>query len=97
MKEIPNEEFYSLYFKWQESGKNKAAFANSESVPKATFYYWCRKFDTDTAPIASNSSFSIIPMRPVTAVTIARINYPSGDCVELFGTVDVSTVRELLG
>jgi len=38
-----------------------------------------------------------LPMHPVTAGLVARINYPSGVCVELFGTVDVATVRELLG
>jgi hypothetical protein len=97
MKKTTNEAYYSLYCKWQESGKTKAAFANSESIPKATFYYWCRKFDTDTAPKASSSLFSIIPMHPFTAGPVARINYPSGVCVELFGTVDVATVRELLG
>jgi hypothetical protein len=97
MKKIPNEAYYPLYCKWHESGKTKAAFANSESIPKATFYYWCRKFDTDTAPKASPSPFSIIPMFPTTAGLVARINYPSGVCVELFGTLDVATVRELLG
>jgi len=97
MKKTPNEAYYSLYCKWQESGKTKAAFAASEGIPKATFYYWCRKFDTDTIPAAFPSPFSIIPMHPTTASPVARISYPSGICVELFGAVDVGTVRELLG
>jgi hypothetical protein len=80
-----------------KSGINKAAFANSESIPKATFYYCCRKFDTDNAPKASPSPFLIIPMHPIASGPVARINYPSGVCVELFGTVDVATVRKLLG
>ena len=97
MKDTSNEAHYSLFRKWQESGQSKAAFAASAGIPKGTFYYWCKKFDTDSVPTASPSPFSVIPMDPVAAGPVARISYPSGICVELFGTVDVVTVRELVG
>jgi hypothetical protein len=45
MKKATNEAYYSLYCKWQESGQTKAAFAALEGIPKATFHYWCKKFD----------------------------------------------------
>ena len=96
MKKTSNEAYYSLYCKWQESGKTKATFAASVGIPKATFYYWCRKFDTDTVPTSFPSPFSIIPMDHPRASPVARISYPSGICVELFGAVDVVTVRELV-
>jgi hypothetical protein len=97
MKKTSNDEYYSLFFKWQESGQSKAAFATSAGIPKQTFYYWCKKFDTDTVRTASHSPFSIIPTDHIPASPVARISYPSGICVELFGSVDVVTVRELVG
>ena len=97
MKKRTNEVYYVLYCKWQESGQSKAAFAASEGIPKATFYDWCKKFDTDSVTTASPSPFSVIPMDPVMAGPVARISYPCGISVELFGVVDVVTVRELVG
>ena len=96
MKKTTNEEYYSLFCKWQESGQSKATFAASEGISKATFYYWCKKFETDSLPTASPSPFSIIPTDHITAGPVAKISYPSGICVELFGAVDVVTVRELV-
>ena len=97
MKKTSNEAYYSLFCKWQESGQSKASFAATVGIPKATFYYWCKKFDTDSVTTASPSPFSIIPMDHITASPVARISYPSGISVELFGVVDVVTVRELVG
>lgn len=97
MKKINNEAYFSLFCKWQESGQSKATFAAAAGIPKQTFYYWCKKFETDSVSSTTPSPFSIIPMDHITASPVARINYPSGICVELFGAVDVATVRELVG
>lgn len=97
MKKTSNDAYYSLFCKWQESGQSKAAFAETAGIPKQTFYYWCKKFDTDSVTSASPSPFSIIPMDPLAASPVVRISYPSGILVELFGAVDVITVRELVG
>lgn len=97
MKKTNNEAYYSPFCKWQESGQSKASFAASEGIPKATLYYWCKKFDADSVPPISPSPFSVIPMDPITAGPVARISYPSGIGVELFGAVDVVTLRELVG
>lgn len=97
MKKTSNEAYYSLFCTWQESGQSKACFAAAAGIPKQTFYYWCKKFDTDSATSASPSPFSIIPTAHITASPVARISYPSGISVELFGVVDVVTVRELVG
>jgi hypothetical protein len=97
MKNLSKEEYSSLYCKWQESGQSKASFAATAGIPKATFYYWCKKFDTDSVTSASPSPFSIIPMDYISASPVVRISYPSGILVELFGAVDVITVRELVG
>jgi hypothetical protein len=97
MKNVSNEEYYSLFCKWRESGQSKASFAATAGIPKQTFYYWCKKFDTDSVTSASLSPFSIIPMDQITASPVVRISYPSGILVELFGAVDLSIVRELVG
>ncbi|GGZ41863.1 hypothetical protein GCM10007049_38830 [Echinicola pacifica] len=97
MRKKSKQVYYSLFCKWQESGQRKATFAAAEGIPKQTFYYWCKKFDTDSAPSTSPPPFSIIPMDHIAASPVARISYPSGICVELFGAVDVATVRELVG
>lgn len=98
MKKTSNEADYSLFCKWQESGLSKASFAASERIPKAAFYYWCGKFNTDPVRSASPARFSMIPMEPHgNPIPAVRISFPSGVCVELFGKVDVSTVRGLAG
>lgn len=98
MKKISNEAYYSLFCKWRESGQSKAAFALSEGIARPTFYYWCKKFDTEASPVASPSRFSLITVdSPGSANPVARIRYPSGICVELFGSLDAATVRELVG
>ncbi|MEB2784821.1 IS66 family insertion sequence element accessory protein TnpA [Algoriphagus persicinus] len=75
MKKTTNEDYYSLYYKWQESGQSKAFFAASEGIPKATFYYWCKKFGTDSALAASSSQFSMIPMDSHSSTApVARIS-----------------------
>ena len=98
MKKTTTEQYYSLFCKWQESGKSKAAFAESEGIPKQTFYYWCKKFDGDDVPTASSSPISLLAIdSPGGASPVVRIRYPSGVCVELFGAMDAVTVRELVG
>lgn len=97
MKKLSNEAYYSLFCKWQESGQSKASFAASEGISKATFYYWCGKFNADAVRSASPPPFTMIPMDShCSAVPVARIGYPSGICVELFGKVDASTICELV-
>lgn len=76
---------------------SKAAFAEREGIPKVSFYYWCKKFETKTDSRESVSGFSKIELAEATCqVTVAKINYPSGVSVELFGSFDTDRIKALL-
>ncbi|MCH7405285.1 IS66 family insertion sequence element accessory protein TnpA, partial [Belliella aquatica] len=60
MKKISNDEYYKLFTKWQESGLSKAAFASEAGISRASFYYWCRKFEEETIDYADSSGFSLV-------------------------------------
>ena len=97
MKKTSNEDYYyTLFCQWQESGKSKASFAASAGVPKQTFYYWCRKFSSDPVVSDSPSGFSIIPTDSFPVNPVAKISYPSGISVELFGSVDPDWIKALV-
>lgn len=98
MKKTRIESYYELFFRWQRSGLSKAAFADREGIPKVSFYYWAKKFETTkTDSQDSKSGFSRIELAETTSqVAVARINYPSGISVELFGSVDTDRIKALL-
>jgi hypothetical protein len=97
MKKISNEVYYDLFGKWQGSGLSKAVFAAREGVPKVSFYYWCKKFDSKPEPLEHRSGFTRIGLSPATSPSaVAMISYPSGVSLELFGQLDTDAIKALL-
>lgn len=97
MKKTSIETYYELFYRWQRSGLSKAAFAHSEGISKVSFYYWAKKFETKTDSSGSQTGFSRIELAEVPAqIAVAKINYPSGISVELFGPLDPDRIKALL-
>jgi len=98
MKKTSSEAYHDLFCKWQGSGMSKAAFADREGIPKVSFYYWCKKFDLKPDTMERRTDFTRIDLsQTASSSAVAKINYPNGVCVELFGAMDAVTVRELVG
>ena len=97
MKKTSIEIYYELFYRWQNSGLSKAAFADREGISKASFYSWSKKFETKADSQDSQSGFSRIELAEATfQPAVARINYPSGVSVELFGPLDPDRIKALL-
>ncbi len=97
MKRISNDEYYSLFCKWQASGINKAAFALEEGISRTTFYYWCKKFEGNEAVASDSSGFSLLTSGSgIQKEPVMRINYPSGVSVDFFERVAPDTIKRLL-
>ncbi|MDO8965066.1 hypothetical protein [Algoriphagus sp.] len=97
MKKTSIETYYELFYRWQRSGLSKSAFAHREGISKVSFYYWAKKFETKTDSPGSQAGFSRIELAESTSqVAVARINYPNGISVELFGSVDPERIKALL-
>lgn len=89
--------YYELFYRWQRSGLSKAAFSDREGISKVSFYSWCKKFETKNDSQDSQSGFSRIELAESTSqAAVARINYPSGISVELFGSLDPDRIKALL-
>lgn len=97
MKKTSIETYYELFYRWQRSGLSKAAFADSEGISKVSFYYWTKKFETKTDSPGSQTGFSRIELTEATSqIAVAKINYPSGISLELFGPLDPDRIKALL-
>lgn len=97
MKKTSIETYYELFYRWQRSGLSKAAFADREGISKVSFYSWCKKFETKTDSQDASTGFTRIELAEATSqVAVARINYPSGISVELFGPLDPDRIKALL-
>ena len=97
MKKRSIETYYELFYRWQRSGLSKAAFADREGISKVSFYSWCKKFETKTDSQDASTGFTRIELAEATSqVAVARINYPSGISVELFGPLDPDRIKALL-
>jgi hypothetical protein len=97
MKKTSIETYYELFYRWQRSGLSKAAFADREGISKVSFYSWCRKFETKTDSQDASTGFTRIELAesgPQSAV--AKISYPSGVSVELFGSFDPDWIKALV-
>lgn len=97
MKKRSIETYYELFYRWQRSGLSKAAFADRAGISKVSFYTWCKKFETKTDPQDASTGFTRIELAesgPQSAV--AKISYPSGVSVELFGSFDPDWIKALV-
>ena len=87
---------YVLYQSWKDSGKSKAEFAKENGLVPTTFYYWANKFRKKHAE-GIPSGFNLLNITPAGGQgASARISYPSGITVELFGTPDRDLIRSLI-
>lgn len=97
MKKTSIETYYELFYRWQRSGLSKAAFADREGISKVSFYSWCKKFEPNSDSRDSQSGFSRIELAEATsAAAVAKISYPSGISVELFGSIDPDWIKALV-
>lgn len=97
MKKRSIETYYELFYRWQGSGLSKSAFADSEGISKVSFYSWCKKFESKADSQDASAGFTRIELAEATSqVAVARINYPSGISVELFGSVDTDRIKALV-
>jgi hypothetical protein len=97
MKTISNEEYIELYRTWKVSGMSKAAFAAANNISRTAFYYWANKVLREESISGTPPGFSLINHPAVNAHgPAARINYPSGVSIDIFGQLDAETVKSLL-
>lgn len=97
MKKTSSEVYYDLFCKWQGSGMSKAAFADREGIPKVSFYYWCKKFDLKPDTKERRTDFTRIDFsQTASSSAVARVNYPNGVSVELFGFLDTDRIKALV-
>jgi transposase len=97
MKKASIETYYELFYRWQRSGLSKAAFADSEGISKVSFYSWCKKFETKSDSQDASTGFTRIELAEATShIAVAKINYPSGISLELFGPLDPDRIKALL-
>lgn len=97
MKKTSIETYYELFYRWQRSGLSKAAFADREGISRVSFYSWCKKFDAKADSQDSQTGFSRIELAESTCQdVVARITYPSGICLELFGSLDPDWIKALV-
>lgn len=97
MKKRSIETYYELFYRWQRSGLSKAAFADREGISKVSFYSWCKKFETKTDSQDASTGFTRIELAEATfQVAVAKISYPSGVSVELFGPLDPDRIKALV-
>jgi transposase-like protein len=102
MKRQDEKQMRRLYLQWLESGQSKTAFAKAQGIVPTAFYYWIKKFQEQLAsPAASSTGFSLVsvgetPLLPSSQPT-ARICYPSGVWVELYGKLDATLLKSLAG
>jgi hypothetical protein len=96
MEKTISDTYHELFISWQRSGLSKAAFACREGISKASFYYWSRKFENGLPSGIPQAGFSRIEVADLLRRRVARINYPSGISVELFGSVDADRIKALV-
>lgn len=97
MEKTINDTYRELFTNWQQSGLSKASFCYREGISKASFYYWSKKFATDLPAGNCPVGFSRIEVADQNLPTpLARITYPSGIRVELFGPLDPDRIKALL-
>jgi transcriptional accessory protein Tex/SPT6 len=97
MRTTTEQEMYGLYRSWKDSGKTRAEFAKENGLVPATFYYWAKKFSRtgkeEALPVAGFRRLDVAI--PSGQGAVARISYPSGITVELFGSPDPNLIRSL--
>ena len=89
-----NKIYYELFYRWQHSGLSKAAFAHKEEISKMTFYHWCKKFECKPEAQDSQPGFSRIELADASSEDlVARINFPNGISLDLFGSFDAQEIK----
>jgi hypothetical protein len=97
MKKTSSEAYLHLFCKWQRSRMSKAAFADREGLPKVSFYYWCKKFDLKPDTLERRTDFTRIDLsQTASSSAVAKINYPNGVSLELFGFLDTDRIKALV-
>lgn len=91
-----------LYDQWQTQGISKQAFCNQNGMGYHKFNYWVKKFRRkNVVAAAPPRGFSQIPVQQLDVIeqnqqALAAITFPSGARIELFGSLDVSFIKNLI-
>lgn len=102
MKRYDEKEMQGLYIQWLESGQSKTSFAKERDIVPTTFYYWTKKFQVQQLfppPSGRNGGFSLLTVQQETKARygepVARINFPSGISVDLYGMPEAGFLKDL--
>jgi transposase-like protein len=100
MKRHSEQEMHRLYEQWLASGKSKADFASAHNIVPTTFYYWARKLGQQQPvqpPAPGGFRLLDVPGSSGLSQTpaTARLTYPSGVWVDLYGPLDAALLRAL--
>jgi transposase-like protein len=100
MKRHSEQEMRRLYGQWLASGKSKADFASEQNIVPTTFYYWARKLgQQQPAPPPATGGFRLLDVPGSSGLShtppAARLTYPSGVWVDLYGPLDAGLLRAL--
>lgn len=89
-----------LYLEWKDSGRSKADFASEKGIVRSTFYYWTTRFSKQENLATGDGEFCQLECPgnypSSTERVVARISYPSGISLDLYGPVSADLVRELV-
>ncbi len=100
MKRQDEQEMKRLYLEWKNSGRSKADFAGEKGIVRTTFYYWTTRFSKQENLSSIDGEFRQLEFADndpaPTGHVVARISYPSGIKLDLFGPVCADLVRELI-
>ena len=82
---------HSYYESWKASGMSMKVFANSQGLSVSTFYYWCKKFSTDSGGKDMNQTvgFEAVSFHSLGSMTgsvrpTAIVRLPSGVNIEWY-------------
>ncbi|MBD3631309.1 hypothetical protein [Cyclobacterium sp.] len=100
MKRQDEQEMKMLYLEWKDSGRSKADFASEKGIVRTTFYYWTTRFTKQENLSSIDGEFRQLELPnndpAPSGRVVARISYPSGISLDLYGPVSADLVRELV-
>lgn len=98
MRQRKKAEMYPLVKSWQESGKSKTSFCQSQDIKLHTFSYWVNKYESETGvkklPNKTGKFVSIEVSQPVEGNI--SLYYSNGVRLNLSGQVNSEYLGRLI-
>lgn len=98
MRQRKKAEMYPLIKSWQESGKSKTSFCQSQDIKLHTFIYWVNKYESETGKkkLANKTGkFISIEVSPPVEGNIS-LYYANGVRLNLSGQVNSEYLATLI-